>query len=230
MVKGFARSGRLPIIVALDPPIGVDPVKWCFRIIDDTLDIVSGYKIGLPLILDLDRKRDLEKIVGKMKGVWLRIADLKLADIGDIMVSIIRRLHEFGFNAFIVHGFIGYNGALDRVSDYVDSIDAKLITVVSMSHSGSSEIIDHVLDRLLEVALRAGSWGIVAPATRPEIIRGIRSRVGDRVKILSPGIGVQGARPSTAIKAGADYEIIGRLVTRSEDPRKTLLEIRDLYR
>lgn len=230
MVKGFARSGRLPIIVALDPPIGVDPVKWCFKIIDDTLDIVSGYKIGLPLILDLDRKRDLEKIVGKMKGVWLRIADLKLADIGDIMVSIIRRLHEFGFNAFIVHGFIGYNGALDRVSDYVDSIDAKLITVVSMSHSGSSEIIDHVLDRLLEVALRAGSWGIVAPATRPEIIRGIRSRVGDRVKILSPGIGVQGARPSTAIKAGADYEIIGRLVTRSEDPRKTLLEIRDLYR
>ena len=230
MVKGFARSGRLPIIVALDPPIGVDPVKWCFKIIDDTLDIVSGYKIGLPLILDLDRKRDLEKIVGKMKGVWLRIADLKLADIGDIMVSVIRRLHEFGFNAFIVHGFIGYNGALDRVSDYVDSIDAKLITVVSMSHSGSSEIIDHVLDRLLEVALRAGSWGIVAPATRPEIIRGIRSRVGDRVKILSPGIGVQGARPSTAIKAGADYEIIGRLVTRSEDPRKTLLEIRDLYR
>jgi len=230
MVKGFAGSGRLPIIVALDPPIGVDPVKWCFRIIDDTLDIVSGYKIGLPLILDLDRKRDLEKIVGKMKGVWLRIADLKLADIGDIMVSIIRRLHGFGFNAFIVHGFIGYNGALDRVSDYVDSIDAKLITVVSMSHSGSSEIIDHVLDRLLEVALRAGSWGIVAPATRPEIIRGIRSRVGDRVKILSPGIGVQGARPSTAIKAGADYEIIGRLVTRSEDPRKTLLEIRDLYR
>ena len=230
MVKGFARSGRLPIIVALDPPIGVDPVKWCFKIIDDTLDIVSGYKIGLPLILDLDRKRDLEKIARKMEGVWLRIADLKLADIGDIMVSIIRRLHEFGFNAFIVHGFIGYDGALDRVSDYVDSIDAKLITVISMSHSGSSEIIDHVLDRLLEVALRAGSWGIVAPATRPEIIREIRSRVGDRVKILSPGIGVQGARPSTAIKAGADYEIIGRLVTRSEDPRKTLLEIRDLYR
>ena len=230
MVKGFARSGRLPIVVALDPPIGVDPVKWCLGIIDDTLDIVSGYKIGLPLILDLDRKRDLEKILGKMESVWLRIADLKLADIGDIMVSVIRRLHEFGFNAFIVHGFIGYNGALDHVSDYLNSIDAKLITIVSMSHSGSSEIIDHVLDRLLEAALKASSWGIIAPATRPEIIREIRSRVGDRVKILSPGIGVQGARPSTAIKAGADYEIIGRLVTRSEDPRKTLLEIRDLYR
>ena len=230
MVKGFARSGRLPIIIALDPPIGVDSVKWCLRIIDDTLDIVSGYKIGLPLILDLDRKRDLEKIVGKMDGKWLKIADLKLADIGDIMVSIVRRLHGFGFNTFIVHGFVGYSGALDRVSNYIGSVDAKLVTVVSMSHRGSSEIIDHVLDRLLEAALRAGSWGIVAPATRPEIIREIRSRVGDRVKILSPGIGVQGARPSEAIKAGADYEIIGRLITRSDDPRKILLELRDYYR
>lgn len=229
MVDGLPRSVRLPIIIALDPPYGVDPIGWCQGIIDDTVDMVVGYKIGLPLVLDCGRN-DLGEIVGRMGSDLLRIADLKLADIGDIMVSVIRRLKDIGFNAFIVHGFTGYRDALEKVSGYLRNSGGKMITVVSMSHRGSIEVIDGVLDKLLDIALKSGSWGVVAPATRPKVIKIIRRKLGGKVKILSPGIGVQGAYPGDAIKAGADIEIIGRLITRSSDPRRTIMELHSVYR
>ncbi|MEM0002219.1 MAG: hypothetical protein QW211_04935 [Desulfurococcaceae archaeon] len=65
----------------------------------------------------------------------------------------------------------------------------------------------------------------MAPATRPEVIKYIRSKLGTNVKILSPGVGAQGASPGDALCAGADYEIIGRAITHAVDVRGTALNI-----
>jgi len=67
----------------------------------------------------------------------------------------------------------------------------------------------------------AGADGVVAPATRPDRIRLIRSIVGSRI-IISPGVGIQGGSPRDAWDAGADYLIIGRSVTSSENPVNSL--------
>jgi orotidine-5'-phosphate decarboxylase len=48
--------------------------------------------------------------------------------------------------------------------------------------------------------------------------------VGELV-IISPGVKAQGARPGDAIRAGADFEIVGRGIYASAEPRRSAAEI-----
>jgi orotidine-5'-phosphate decarboxylase len=57
----------------------------------------------------------------------------------------------------------------------------------------------------------------VAPATRPERIVALR-KIIDNLEIISPGVGAQGGKASDAIRAGADYIIVGRAIYESTDP------------
>ncbi len=212
------------VIIALDPPRGADSLKWCKGIIESTADIVAGYKIGLPLLLDVGL-RGLKELADAMGSCELKIADFKLADIGFIMSEVLKRVSEVGYNAIIAHAFIGLAGGLGELSKTCSEMSMKLITVVSMSHPGSMELIDMHLENLIAISENARVWGVVAPATRPQIIRKIRKIVGVRLKILSPGIGPQGAAPKTALEAGADYEIVGRLITYSDNPRRKIAKI-----
>ena len=222
---------KYPIIIALDPPNNtLKPLNWALKIIDETKDLVIGYKIGLPLVLELGR--ELSLVLEKTRDSELVIADLKLADIGDIMLTTIKKLAQIGFNTYIVHSFIGLRNGLDKISDYLKKTKGKLVTILSMSHPGSNEVIDKNYDLLLDITLKANAWGCVVGATKPELIMKTRRITREKnadLKIISPGIGVQGAKPGSAIKAGADYEIIGRLITRDPRPREKLLEIINLY-
>jgi orotidine-5'-phosphate decarboxylase len=71
---------------------------------------------------------------------------------------------------------------------------------------------------LVDIAREAGADGIIAPATRPERLAMIRQRAGSKLKILSPGVGTQGGDAATAIKAGADFVIVGRSIYNAPDP------------
>jgi len=95
-----------PVIIALDPPPNIQSgLEWALKIVGETIDLVPGYKIGLPLLL---KTQFIEKLTASISvEKKLVIADFKLADIGDVMLLAIQELAEKGFNAFIVHGFIG---------------------------------------------------------------------------------------------------------------------------
>ncbi|MEM4553988.1 MAG: orotidine-5'-phosphate decarboxylase [Ignisphaera sp.] len=201
------------LIVALDPPLNVDAEKWVTQRYEALRDIVKGFKIGLPAIVKHGTNW-LSKLFGVYDG--LAIADLKLADIGDVMALTAAILRNVGFNAIIAHAFVGYEKGIDVLAKICEKEDIKLILVVSMSHEGSKEFIDRHIDEFIDIAERVGSWGVVAPATRPNVIQFIRSKVGSKIKIVSPGVGVQGAEPGTALCAGADYEIVGRAITYSD--------------
>ena len=219
-----------PIIIALDPSEKIDnPLNWAMEIIDKTLDLVAGYKIGLPLLL---RTCNIEKLLDKIPRDKLVIADLKLADIGDIMLLTIKNLAEKGFNAFIIHTFIGWDKGLETIAEYFKENNLKLITIVSMSHPGSRDLIDPNYEKLLELTIKSRAWGCIVGATKPHIIKKTKEHIRERnldIKILSPGIGVQGAKPSSALKHGADYEIIGRMITMSKRPREKLVEAIKTY-
>ena len=58
----------------------------------------------------------------------------------------------------------------------------------------------------------------------PERIAAIRKIIGDR-EILSPGVGAQGGSAADAIKAGADYVIVGRAIYKAENPRAVAEQI-----
>jgi len=171
-------------------------------------------------------------IVDLMKDVELVIADLKLADIGDIMVLTIRLLRDLGFDTFIIHAFTGWVDAVDKVAEYARAMNLRLVTVVSMSHKGSFEIIDKNIDSLIDVSLKASAWGCVIGACKKDLIKYVKEKArvkGFDLKVLSPGVGVQGCEPSSAIREGADYEIIGRYITHDQSPREKLFDLIDRY-
>ncbi len=173
----------------------------------------SGFKLGWPNIAGLGD--EALRAVRRSCPDKMVVADLKLADIGYTMRLIVDALPSA--DAYIAHAFPGEQGALDELSSHLRGEGKKLVLVVSMSHPGSREVMDPCLNRLVDVARRVSPWGVVAPATRPWII-GIARRELGPVKILSPGVGAQGAEPGSALRHGADYEIVGRLILGSGDP------------
>lgn len=210
------------VVVALDPPPGVEPENWVKERVDYLDELVSSFKVGLPLVLrtGISKLRDLFSASSKPL-----IADLKLADIGDIMSYVVEALADAGVDAVISHAFVGRRGALDVLVRKSEELGIKPILVVSMSHQGSTEFIDRHLSEFVNMALELRVWGVVAPATRREVISRVRELAGGELRIFSPGVGAQGAEPGSAICSGADYEIVGRAVTSSLNPREALKKI-----
>ena len=217
------RQQRLPVIVGLDA-LGprLDAIK---TLVSETCSLVTGYKVGLPNLLPQTPRIHEAKALCP-GSLW--IADLKLADIDDTMRRVASTVTPWA-DAVIAHAFPGIEGALGGLKDLLDREGKKLILVVAMSNPGARETMDPLLPVLVGIARRLGAWGMVAPATRPGVIREAR-RLYPSAAILAPGVGAQGARPGEAIRAGANLEIIGRMITLSGDPRGVLQGLAQAYR
>lgn len=178
---------------------------------------VYGLKIGLPLVLDLG----LEKVRNLVKEVNIEeiIVDFKLADIGYVMKSVVEKM--LFADSFIAHSFIGVKGSLDELKSYLDEKGKGLYLVASMSHSGWN---NSFLPYIKEVIKEINPKGIVIGATKTDLISSFK-REFPNIKIISPGVGVQGANYGDAICAGADFEIIGRSIYTAKDPVHQLKSI-----
>ncbi len=215
-------SSRLPVIVGLDALEG--NLHAVESLVQTLCGRVLGFKVGLPGMLAEPR---LGPTVRGACADALLVADLKLADIGDTMVRIAR--HAPWADAVIAHAFPGYEGAVDRLAEYLAGRGQRLVLVVAMSNPGARETMDPVLEKLVAVARRAGAWGLVAPATRPSVVARVRSLMPEAF-IMAPGVGAQGAQPGSALRAGADAEIVGRAITMAGDPVEALERLAPHYR
>ena len=206
------------VIHALDVE---DKVK-ALRIVKAVKDFVDAVKVSYPLIL-----RESLKIVSKIKNYSDNlplILDFKVADIPLICEKIVDVCVKAGANGIIVHGFMGRD-SLKACIDAAKKGDVDVYVVVEMSHPGAIEFFQPIGEKIAEIAKNLGAAGIVAPATRPERVRRYRFIVGEEMIIISPGVGVQGGKPGDAILHGANFEIVGRLIYESSNPRKTAQEI-----
>jgi len=75
-----------------------------------------------------------------------------------------------------------------------------------------------------EKAVEWKSDGAVVGATRPNVIRKTKEILGTSVPIFSPGVGTQGGEIARSLKAGTDYFIIGRSITKAKTPGKAAAE------
>ncbi|CAI1493134.1 Orotidine 5'-phosphate decarboxylase [Thermococcus nautili] len=200
------------LILALD----VYERERALEIARETADYLWAIKVNWPLIIGsgLDIIPELKEETGLPV-----IADLKLADIPNTNRLIAGKVFEAGADYIIAHGFVG--------SDSVEAVMelGKTIIVVEMSHPGAREFIQPVTDRLIELANRLEPFGVIAPATRPERVNYIRSRLKPGIKILTPGVGAQGGKAGEVLKAGADYIIVGRSIYASDNPRESARQI-----
>ncbi len=192
------------IILALDVTSRADAM----RVVDAVKDNVDAIKINWPLILAAG-----PDIIREMSDVKDVICDMKIADIPNTNRLIVEQAMSRGASAVIAHGFTGD----DSVRACVEAAKGQVFVVTEMSHPGGKQFTAPVADKLAALAKNAGARGIVAPATRPERIADLHKIIGD-LEIISPGVGAQGGKASDALKAGADYIIVGRAIYDAPDP------------
>ena len=199
------------LILALDVT-SRDRALFLTELLKDKFDAI---KIGYPLIL-----RAGIGIVEEVARLAPVIADLKIADIPNTNRLICEAVLEKGASGIIAHAFPGMDSLLACV-DRAAAYGADLFVVTEMSHPGAELFMAPLAENLARLALEANAAGVVAPATRPEKIKLIRSIIGNKM-IISPGVGAQGGSALQAIEAGADYLIVGRSVFEAKEPREAV--------
>ncbi|MBI5253858.1 MAG: orotidine-5'-phosphate decarboxylase [Euryarchaeota archaeon] len=202
------------IILALD----VEDSKRVLQICEEVAEYIDAIKVGYPLVLNTSLST-IKKLKNFNKPI---IADFKVADIPEISRKICEIATKSGADYAIVHGFVG--------EDVVKACSeaAKIFVVAEMSHPGAKDFMSSEADKIAKIAKKY-AYGIVAPATRPDRIRQLRKIVGDIV-IISPGIKAQGAAVGDAIKAGADFEIIGRGICAAQNPKRVAKDFADILK
>ena len=203
------------MILALD----VTNREEALKIAEDVQEFVDAIKVGYPLILatGLGIIRDLAEFAPV-------IADFKVADIPNTNRLICEQIFEAGADAVIVQGFTGRD-SLEACIEVASEYGKDVFVVSEMSHPGGAEFLQKAAKAIAKMALELGAFGLVAPATRPERVKEIRKIIGDKLTIISPGVGAQGGKASDVISAGADWVIVGRSIYKTESPGEAAREI-----
>ncbi len=194
------------VILALD----VTDEGKAMTVAEGVKDLVAAIKVNWPLVLATS-----PQIVTRLAKLAPVICDFKVADIPNTNRLIAEQVARLGASGLIVQGFPGR----DSVRACVEAArGVEVFVVTEMSHPGGVEFTGPVADGIARFAREEGAAGIIAPATRPERVRELRSIVGNLL-ILSPGVGAQGGSAAEAIRNGADFVIAGRSIYQSADPR-----------
>jgi len=159
------------------------------------------------------------------------IADMKLNDIGSTNADAAETLFSNGFDAVIANPFVGYKEGLEDLFAKSREMHKGVILLVYMSHGGAREGYGLKVGReplYVRFAKKARQWGadgaVVSSRSLP-VIRKVRTILRDVQLILSPGVGAQGGDARKAVRAGADYVIVGRSIVGANDPRRFVDEL-----
>lgn len=229
-IESRANRSKSRLILALDLDFRDDVsslAKDAKAIFQETSDYLCAIKMNFHLIapLGIDDLSSINDLISSYK--MPSIADIKLNDIDNTNRIAAEYLWRAGFSAIIVNPFVGYEGGLDILLREAKQKGKGVISLVYMSHKGADEGYGLRLQdgrTMHELFLdRAKEWqvdGIIMGSTRPERIRFARERIGNEIKIFSPGSGAQGGDPKQSLEAGSDYLIIGRSIVGNPNPKQ----------
>lgn len=221
------------IIVALDFASGDDAMSMV-----DRLGSEGGfYKVGLELYT-----RAGPDFVRSLTQMGRRVfLDLKLHDIPNTVVGGVRAAADLGVELLTVHcsgGRAMLEAAAEAAAGRLAVVGVTLLTsltaedVEAVWGRSGVNMGDEVL-RLGALAKEAGLSGVVASGS--EVAR-LKSELGAGFKVVTPGIRPRGGdiadqarvvTPAAAAASGSDYLVVGRPVTRAEDPAAALRAIRE---
>lgn len=244
-IQKAAEGKNSRIVLALDFPFEA-PEKRSKVLVkaQNILKAVHPYicavKLNHHLVLPLGTFDGIQQLIEQIHGQGLlAIIDAKVNDIGNTNQVIAEYYYAAGFDAIIANPFVGWEEGLKPLFDVSKQLNRGVILLCYMSHKGACEgygqtIIDPEtcmqIPQYLSFARKALKWGAdgaVVGATVPEKISEIKQILGSHVAIYSPGVGVQGGAAETAVKAGANYLIVGREIINSADPAKTAQKLND---
>jgi orotidine-5'-phosphate decarboxylase len=233
---------RNPLVVALD----VDSADQALSLVERLRGVAGMFKIGNQLFTaagpDIVRK-----IITMGERVFL---DLKFHDIPNTVAMAGVEAARLGVSMFNLHAMGGskmmraVNEAVTETAER-EKIARPLILGVTVLTSHTQDSLNEVgIDRKLEdevvnLARLCAASGLDGVVASPLEITPIRSGVEDPgFVILTPGVRPAGAAlndqsrvmtPAEAVRAGANFLVIGRPITAADDPvaaaRKILEEI-----
>ena len=224
-----------PLIIALD----FESAAKAQELVGRLGDAVTFYKVGLelyaaagmPLVRELTRQG---------KQVFL---DLKLYDIGETVKRAVAQVAASGVAFTTVHGS---RAVMRAAVEGRGGASLKLLAVTVLTSFDQDDLADlgypcPVADLValrVRKAREAGIDGLVCSPLEAAVVRAL---AGPEAILVTPGVRSAGAgkgdqkrvaTPTEALRAGANYLVIGRQVTRAEDPRaeveRILEEIREL--
>ena len=210
------------LIVALDMG-SVDEARALVGALSEAATFYKiGYRLGYAGGLGF-----AGELIGAGKKVFL---DLKLHDIGNTVEEGVRSVAKLGATFLTVHA---YPQTLRAAVAGRAGSDLKILAVTVLTsyddrdaaEAGYSGTVDELVARRAAQARDLGVDGIVCAATEAARVRAV---VGPDLLVVTPGIRPSGAAagdqkrivtPGEALRAGADYLVVGRPITDAPDPR-----------
>lgn len=225
------------IILALDVETKTEAVSWVKRLKES----VGMFKVGKQLFT-AEGPHVVKMIRNERGKVFL---DLKFHDIPNTVAAAGIEAVRLGVDMFNVHALGGYD-MMARTAETVRNESERLgikkplliaVTILtsmneeSVLEVGISPPLSDEVERLALLAKRAGLDGVVAS---PQEIGLIKKACGSDFVVVTPGVRPSFASkddqkrvmtPGEAIKKGADYLVVGRPITKADDPAKAAKKI-----
>lgn len=220
------------ILVALDFP----DTEAVMRFVDRVSPELCRLKVGKELFTATGPQL-VEVLAGRGFDVFL---DLKFHDIPNTVAGAVRAAANLGVWMVNVHA-MGGRTMMEAAKDALASIAQPplLIAVTVLTSMDRRQLQEIGLDlepavlveRLAMLAKQSGLDGVVCSAQEATALKTL---CGESFQLVTPGIRPADAAaddqsrvmtPSDALRAGSDYLVIGRPITRSADPVSALINI-----
>lgn len=237
------------VLVAIDTP----DLERATRLSRDLTGLVGGLKLGLEFfngvgpdgVRQVGRAALEETPRGAPAAQQPIFLDLKFHDIPNTVAGAVRSVVPLGPMIINVHASGGpamMKAALDAANFAAEplGIVRPIVIAVTVLTSMDEDDLDAVgqrgpasdqVVRLAELTQKCGLDGVVCS---PREITRIREACGPDFRLIVPGIRPVGSAqddqkrvmtPAEALKAGADWLVIGRPITAAPDPRAAAAEI-----
>jgi orotidine-5'-phosphate decarboxylase len=213
---------RERLIVALDVSSVAEAEALIARLGDAVTFYKIGYQLGFAGGLGL-----AERLAGAGKQVFI---DMKLHDIGNTVAQGVKSVARFGATFLTVHGYPQtMHAAVDARAD--TNLRILAVTVLTsyddadLAAAGYDFTVPELVAERAAQARDIGVDGLVCSAVEAANLRQI---VGGSMALVTPGIRPAGVDagdqkrvmvPAAAIKAGANYIVIGRPIVAAKDPK-----------
>jgi orotidine-5'-phosphate decarboxylase len=214
---------RERLIVALDVP-GAEAAA---DLVEHLRGAVGMFKVGSQLFTAAG-PGFVRSLTARGDRVFL---DLKYHDIPNTVSHAVAAAGRLGVSLVTIHGLGGRDMLEAAVAARPSGLRLLAITVLtshtpqSLGAVGVAGPLEDQVRRLAVLAREAGVDGVVAS---PHEVGAIRDACGAGFLVVTPGIRPAGAAlgdqaraatPAAALRAGADYVVVGRPITEAADPR-----------
>lgn len=212
------------IIIALDVSTE-DEARKIFKLVGER---AKFYKVGLQLLTSCG-PTIIHELTAAGKDVFL---DLKLFEIPNSVASAVKAagLHEVKMVSVHAFGGLDILRAAVKAAEPFPEMKILALTVVTslqdadLKQVGVPSSVDEQVVRLAELADIAGCHGVVASTHEAKILK---KKIRPDMFIITPGIQLDGEEgtdqirvttPRKAFEAGATHIMIGRSITKANDP------------